>query len=63
MRLLHAIARAGGEGHERIRDRAATLFDLTSLTELSSDQVLDAAGVAPPAVQGRQTSQEEADIA
>jgi hypothetical protein len=38
MRLLHAIARQAGETHEHIRDRAAALFDLTSLTELSSDQ-------------------------
>jgi hypothetical protein len=38
MRLLHAIARQAGETHEHIRDRAAAQFDLTSLTELSSDQ-------------------------
>jgi hypothetical protein len=37
-RLLHAIAREAGEAHDHIRDRAATLFSIDSLTELSSDQ-------------------------
>jgi hypothetical protein len=38
MRLLHAVARQAGEAHDHIRDRAATLFAIDSLTELSNDQ-------------------------
>jgi hypothetical protein len=37
--MLHAVAKtAAGENHQHIRDRAARMFDLTSLTELTMDQ-------------------------
>jgi hypothetical protein len=40
VRMLHAVARdAADERHEHIRDRAATMFGVTSLTELDIDQM------------------------
>jgi hypothetical protein len=40
MRLVHAIARdAAKERHEDIRDRAARMFGVDSLTELDMDQM------------------------
>ena len=40
MRMCHAIAReAAEERHEHIRDRAAAMFGVTSLTELEMSQM------------------------
>jgi hypothetical protein len=40
MRMVHAIARdAAEERHEHVRDRAARMFGVTSLTELDMDQM------------------------
>jgi hypothetical protein len=40
MRMLHAIARdAADERHEHIRDRAAAMFGVDSLTELDMSQM------------------------
>jgi hypothetical protein len=38
MRKLHAVAKQAGEGHDHIRDRAATLWDIGSLKDLDSVQ-------------------------
>ena len=38
MRLLHALARQVGEGHEYVRDRAAAVWDIGSLKELTVAQ-------------------------
>jgi hypothetical protein len=38
MRLVHALARQCGEGHEHIRDRAASKWDIGSLKDLTMAQ-------------------------
>jgi hypothetical protein len=38
MRLLHVVAKTAGENRDHIRDRAARMWGLESLKELTMDQ-------------------------